>query len=79
MYAVVLVLLAAVLIFGKEVNGAKAWFGVGSFGVQPAEFAKFATALALSRYLSGLKALADVQSRVISTILILLPVALIML
>ncbi len=78
-YAVVLVLLVAVLIFGKEVNGAKAWFGVGSFGIQPAEFAKFATALALSRYLSGLKALADVQSRVISTILILFPVGLIML
>ena len=78
-YAAVLVLLVAVLIFGKEVNGAKAWFGVGSFGIQPAEFAKFATALALSRYLSGLKALADVRSRVISTILILFPVGLIML
>ncbi|MEO8588933.1 MAG: rod shape-determining protein RodA [Flavobacteriales bacterium] len=78
-YAAVLVLLVAVLIFGKDVNGARAWFGVGSFGIQPAEFAKFATALALSRYLSGLKALADVQSRVISTILIMLPVGLIML
>lgn len=78
-YGVVLALLGAVLIFGKEVNGAKAWFGVGSFGIQPAEFAKFATALALSRYLSGLKALADVRSRVVSTILILAPVGLIML
>ncbi|MEZ4808204.1 MAG: rod shape-determining protein RodA [Flavobacteriales bacterium] len=78
-YAVVLILLASVLIFGKEVNGAKAWFGVGSFGIQPAEFAKFATALALSRYLSGLKALVDVRSRVISTALILAPVLLIML
>lgn len=78
-YGVVMTLLVAVLIFGKEVNGAKAWFGVGSFGIQPAEFAKFATALALSRYLSGLKALADVRSRVVSTILILAPVGLIML
>jgi len=78
-YAVVLGLLVAVLIFGKEVNGAKAWFAIGGFGIQPAEFAKFATALALSRYLSGLKALADMRSRVISGILILLPVALIML
>lgn len=78
-YGVVLVLLAAVLVFGKEVNGARAWFGVGSFGIQPAEFAKFATALALSKYLSGLKALADLRSRVVSGFLILLPVALIML
>ncbi|HMQ76739.1 MAG: rod shape-determining protein RodA [Flavobacteriales bacterium] len=78
-YAVVLVLLALVLLVGKEVNGAKAWFGVGSFGIQPAEFAKFATSLALSRYLSGLKALADLRSRAIATLLILAPVALIML
>lgn len=78
-YALVLGLLIAVLLFGKEVNGAKAWFAIGGFGIQPAEFAKFATALALSRYLSGLKALADMRSRVISGILILIPVALIML
>jgi len=78
-YAFVLLLLALVLIIGKEVNGAKAWFGVGSFGIQPAEFAKYATALALTRYLSGLKALIDLRSRVISGIIILAPVALIML
>src|SRR5690606_15119604 len=58
---------------------AKAWFAIGGFGIQPAEFAKFATALALSSYLSGLKALADNRSRVISVAIILAPVALIML
>lgn len=78
-YAVVIALLALVLVIGKEVNGARAWFGVGSFGIQPAEFAKYATALALTRYLSGLKALIDFRSRAISTGIILLPVALIML
>ncbi|MBK8225618.1 MAG: rod shape-determining protein RodA [Flavobacteriales bacterium] len=78
-YAFVLLLLALVLVIGKEVNGAKAWFGVGSFGIQPAEFAKYATALALTRYLSGLKALIDLRSRVISALIILAPVALIML
>ncbi|MBX2973309.1 MAG: rod shape-determining protein RodA [Flavobacteriales bacterium] len=78
-YVVVILLLIAVLLFGKEVKGAKAWFAIGGFGIQPAEFAKFATALALSRYLSGLKALVDTRSRVISTALILLPVAFIML
>jgi rod shape determining protein RodA len=78
-YGFVLLLLLLVLILGKEVNGARAWFGVGSFGIQPAEFGKFATALALSRYLSGLPALTGMRSRVISTALILAPVGLIML
>jgi len=78
-YGFVILLLVAVLLFGKEVNGAKAWFAIGGFGIQPAEFAKFATALALTRYLSGLKALVDTRSRMISTAIILFPVALIML
>lgn len=78
-YGLVMLLLAAVLVVGKEVNGAKAWFGVGSFGIQPAEFAKFATALALSRYLAGLKALIDLRSRIVAGAIILAPVALIML
>jgi rod shape determining protein RodA len=78
-YGFVLVLLILVLLVGREVNGAKAWFGVGGFGIQPAEFSKFATALALSKYLSGLKTLKEVRSRVIAAVLILLPVAFIML
>lgn len=48
-----ILLLIAVLIFGKEVNGAKAWFGVGSFGIQPSEFAKFSTCLIVAKYLNG--------------------------
>jgi len=51
LYAVVMLLLLAVLIFGREVNGAKAWFEVGSFRLQPAEFAKFTTALLIAKYL----------------------------
>jgi len=78
-YGFVLVLLVLVLLVGREVNGAKAWFGVGGFGIQPAEFSKFATSLALSKYLSGLKTLKEVRSRVVAAVLILLPVGLIML
>ncbi|WP_302264178.1 rod shape-determining protein RodA [uncultured Alistipes sp.] len=48
-----LALLLAALLFGKEVNGAKAWFEFGSFRVQPAEFVKIATALALARVMSS--------------------------
>lgn len=78
-YGFVLLLLILVLLVGREVNGAKAWFGVGGFGIQPAEFSKFATALALTKYLSGLKTLKEMRSRVIAGLLILLPVAFIML
>jgi len=51
-YLVVLALLAAVLVVGKKVGGARSWFGVGSFGVQPSEFAKTATSLMVAWYLS---------------------------
>lgn len=78
-YGGVLVLLVLVLLVGREVNGAKAWFGVGGFGIQPAEFSKFATALALSKYLSSLKTLSALRSRATAAFLILLPVSLIML
>ena len=52
-YGAVLLVLVAVLGIGKTVAGSKSWLGVGSFGVQPSEFAKFAAALALSKYLSN--------------------------
>jgi len=45
-------LLLAVLVFGVKVNGARSWFQLGSIRFQPAEFAKFATNLAIARYLS---------------------------
>ncbi len=44
-YGGVTLLLILVLLVGREINGAKSWFGIGSFGIQPAEFAKFATCL----------------------------------
>ena len=46
-YGLILVLLFLVPFIGKEVGGNKAWIGIGSFGVQPSEFAKFITALAV--------------------------------
>ncbi len=45
--------LLLVLIAGKEVNGAKAWIEISpSLSLQPGEFAKFTTALAVARYMS---------------------------
>ncbi len=51
LYGAIILMLLGVLIFGREVNGAKAWFEVGSFRLQPAEFSKFITALVLARFL----------------------------
>ncbi len=51
-YLLVFAMLIGVLLFGKEIAGSKSWFEIGSFSLQPAEFAKFATALALAKYLS---------------------------
>jgi rod shape determining protein RodA len=50
-YAVVIFMLLAVLFF-PEKNGQKSWFGIGDYGIQPSEFAKTATALALAKFLS---------------------------
>src|SRR6056297_184018 len=52
-YGVVIFLLILVLFFGTEINGAKSWFTIGGFSIQPAEFGKFATALALAKYMSS--------------------------
>lgn len=53
-YGVVLFLMVLVLVVGKEVGGNKAWLGVGSFGGQPSEFAKFATALVVARFIGSI-------------------------
>ena len=52
-YAFVIFLLILVLLVGTEINASKSWFVVGGFSIQPAEFGKFATALALSKYMSS--------------------------
>jgi len=52
LYFITLALLIGVLLFGKTVAGSRSWFQLGSFAIQPAEFAKFTVALALAKYLS---------------------------
>jgi rod shape determining protein RodA len=52
-YGVFLVANILVPFIGREIKGSRSWFGFGSFGVQPAEFMKFATNLALAKFLSN--------------------------
>ena len=54
-YIVAILSLLGLFIFGKDVNGARSWYGIGSMTIQPSEFAKFATALAVAKYISDLQ------------------------
>jgi rod shape determining protein RodA len=53
-FGAVMFVLILVPIFGKEVGGNKSWLGVGSFGIQPSEFAKFATALVIAKVMGSI-------------------------
>ncbi|HBO27147.1 MULTISPECIES: rod shape-determining protein RodA [Culturomica] len=52
LYGLMIGLLVSVLLFGHEVNGARSWFQIGDIRIQPAEFGKFATALAVANVMS---------------------------
>lgn len=72
-YIIVLLMLIAVLFF-PEKNGQKSWFGFGDYGIQPSEFAKTATALALARFLSTINIkLQNFGDRLRAASIILLP------
>jgi rod shape determining protein RodA len=79
-YVLILFLLVAVLFLGREVNGARAWFEVGGVALQPAELAKFATSLAVAKYMSqfGFK-MARTKSYIVLGTMMLLPALLILL
>ncbi len=81
-YIISLIMLVLVLFFGKKISGSKSWFSMGGFGIQPSEFAKLATILALANYLSttedGFKNVNRPLIFIKSCGFILLPVALIM-
>ena len=53
LYGLVILMLIGVLVIGKEIHGARSWFQFGSFQLQPSEFAKITTCLALAKYLSS--------------------------
>jgi len=79
-YIVAMLALVGLFIFGKDINGARSWYGIGSMTIQPSEFAKFATALAVAKYMSDLQtnmnALKD-QLRAVA--IVILPAILILL
>jgi rod shape determining protein RodA len=76
-YGFFIFLLILVLVVGKEINGAKAWFEIGPFSIQPSEFAKFATGLALASFLNSRRQSTGFSVMGPSLIIIMTPVILI--
>jgi rod shape determining protein RodA len=79
-YGAILFLLLLVPVIGKEVGGNKAWLGIGSFGVQPSEFAKFATALAVAKFIGSISFKMDnLRNQIVLFAMIGVPILLILL
>jgi rod shape determining protein RodA len=78
-YLGTLLLLLYTCFFGRLVHGARAWIGIGSFGVQPSEFAKITTILFLARYLEDTKHSSRKIFRfLISCVIVLIPMGLVL-
>jgi rod shape determining protein RodA len=78
-FAVSLLSLVGLFAFGKTIAGQRCWYGIGSFTLQPSEFAKAATSLALAKYLSDVQVnLKDFNRQVQALLILALPVLLIL-
>jgi rod shape determining protein RodA len=78
-FAVSLLSLIGLFAFGKTIAGQRCWYAIGSFTLQPSEFAKAATALALAKYLSDPQInLKELNRQIQALAIILLPVILIL-
>lgn len=79
-YGLSILSLIIVLVIGAEISGSKSWFQIGGLALQPSEFAKFATCLALARYLSSYGTDFNVlKAKITSGMIIFLPAALVFL
>jgi len=75
-----LLLMIAVLFVGDEISGAHAWIKIGNFSIQPTEFCKFATALALAKFFSEGKTAQEKKNKWVTAFFIIMaPVFIIML
>ena len=72
--------LIGLFIFGKQINGAISWYDFGGMTLQPSEFAKFATALALAKYISDLQTnIKEQKDQIRAAFLVGIPAGLILL
>lgn len=78
-FAISILSLLGLFAFGKVIAGQRCWYAIGSFTLQPSEFAKAATSLALAKYLSDVQInLKEVNRQVQVLLIVMLPVMLIL-
>ncbi|WP_433814990.1 rod shape-determining protein RodA [Flavobacterium johnsoniae] len=78
-FGVALLSLAGLFLFGKTIAGQRCWYAIGSFTLQPSEFAKAATSLALAKYLSDTQInLKETNRQIQALAIVFLPVMLIL-
>ncbi len=79
-YLVSMLSLFGLIFFGKKISGATSWYAIGPISIQPSEFAKSATSLALAKYMSDINTnIKRIKDQVQALIVILIPPLLIML
>lgn len=79
-YGLMILVLLSVLVLGVEINGSRSWYAIGEFRIQPAEFAKFATGMALAKFLSNANIkMENLKTKIITGIIIAIPPAIILL
>ncbi|WP_322969096.1 rod shape-determining protein RodA [Faecalibacter sp. LW9] len=78
-YAISVLLLVGVLVIGKEINGAKAWYSFGPVSLQPAEFAKIGTSLLIANLINHSSSnLRDIGFLGKIALIVIIPIALIL-
>jgi rod shape determining protein RodA len=79
-YGIGIMLLIAVIFTGREISGSKSWFQIAGIALQPVEFAKVGTCLAIAKYLEGLDVnIKKIKTLVVVTAIILVPIVLVIL
>ena len=79
-YIISMLSLVGLFVFGKNVNGATSWYAIGGMTIQPSEFAKAATALAVAKYVSDLNTdIKKFKDQIQTFILIAIPAILVLL
>ncbi len=79
LYVLLILVLIYTLIFGRYVNGARSWIGLGEFGIQPSEFGKILFIIFLAKYLDESSQENQLKRFCISILILLLPLGLILL
>ncbi len=79
-YMISMLSLVGLFLFGKTVNGATSWYAIGGMTLQPSEFAKTATALAVAKYISDLNTnINSFKDQIRTFVIIIIPAILVLL